>query len=273
MTKTKIPYLDYVWNITKGCSPKSSGCKNCYAKKMAPRLASNNIECYDKKEPFKPVFCRGKINDPCNIKKPSVIGVSFMGDLFHDEIHEDVIIDVLTVIRSCKQHKFVLCTKRPERMYYALERFIKLYPKEEIDNAWFGISFEDCDSIEQHDRGYWINQLYKDLGVHTWMSIEPLLEDISPYIKKYCNYIDVIVCGGETGVGARYCKPSWIADIYYLCQNYHIPFYFKSWGKNKKNLSVPGTIEELLFLSGSIISNKSEIETTKELPWANEDTL
>ena len=35
---TNIPYLDEVWNLTRGCTKVSAGCKNCYAERIGQRF-------------------------------------------------------------------------------------------------------------------------------------------------------------------------------------------------------------------------------------------
>jgi protein gp37 len=81
MNKTGIEYLDWTWNPTSGCSKISSGCKHCWAEKMAFRLKGR--AGYPRKDPFFPTFHKDRLKEPLNVRKPSVIGVSFMGDLFH----------------------------------------------------------------------------------------------------------------------------------------------------------------------------------------------
>lgn len=115
MNRTKIEYLDYTWNPTHGCSPVSEGCANCWARTMAKRLAAMGAESYDPADPFKPTFNPRELDLPFRLKKPSRIGVSFMGDLFHEDVSDEYIAKVLSGTIS-KKHIFLLLTKRPERM-------------------------------------------------------------------------------------------------------------------------------------------------------------
>jgi protein gp37 len=77
MKKTKIEWADRVWNPVTGCSPISEGCKNCYAKKMAARLAGRFG--YPADEPFRPgTLHSDKLTEPLNVKKPQRIFVCSM---------------------------------------------------------------------------------------------------------------------------------------------------------------------------------------------------
>ena len=107
MNKTKIPYLDYCWNVIKGCSKISMGCVNCWSEKMAKRQAGMKSKGYDTSNPFKPTFCHWKLKEPLQIKKPSVIGVSFMGDLFHDDISDEQLLSIFSIMESCVYQKFI----------------------------------------------------------------------------------------------------------------------------------------------------------------------
>ena len=86
MNRTNIEYLDYTWDPTHGCSPVSAGCRQCWALRMSKRLAGMGVRGYSKDNPFKVVCCLEKLHEPFKLKKPSRIGVSFMGDLFHDDV-------------------------------------------------------------------------------------------------------------------------------------------------------------------------------------------
>lgn len=260
MNKTKIPYLDYAWQITTGCSKISSGCQNCYSYSMSKRLVGMGIKGYTKD--FKPTFCPWLLDEPSKIKKPSVIGISYMGDLFHKDITDDQIDDVLG--HSIDPHTYIFCTKRPERMRQSLSKW------SDVDNCWFGCTIENNDVLE--DRLYHMTKIKELYGFNTFLSIEPLLEDISVKLEALLsvsrgNIPDGIIVGGESGIGARYCNPQWIAHIYQICQKNDIKFYFKQYGTNKENLLglrsyeiiVPGINRELIPLK--------QVENTKELSW------
>lgn len=272
MNKTGISYLDWTWNPTHGCSKISAGCKNCWAEKMSKRLAGNNIRGYEKLCSFKPTFCHWALEEPLKLKKPSVIGVSFMGDLWHNDITDEQILKVFKVMLKCTHHTFILCTKRPERIVDFLKNGKSpLYPLPKFDNVWFGCSIENNDVLQ--NRLYQMSILKNTYGLNTWLSIEPLLEDISDRLDTLLTHtgndiIDGFIIGGESGVGARYCDPKWIAQLYGIIPNEK--FYFKQWGTNKQNeIDTPGlNKKEIGFMNKNFsIIKLTDIEQTKNLPF------
>lgn len=121
LTKTAIPYLDFAWNVTSGCSPAGEGCRNCYAQALHTKrhqalLAGKKLpRCYAK--PFSEIqWHADRLAAPMRRKKAAVIGVCFMSDLFHSNVSAVLIARVFAVMSMCRQHRFVVLTKRPERM-------------------------------------------------------------------------------------------------------------------------------------------------------------
>ena len=45
------------------------------------------------------------------------------------------------------------------------------------------------------------------------------------------NRLDWVICGGETGPGARPMHPDWVRGLRDQCQAAATPFFFKSWGE------------------------------------------
>jgi len=86
MNKTKIEYLTHTWNpIAMRCSPVSEGCSNCWHLALANRLAKNPMIPEDRQKAYaggEPVLIEKELDAPLNRKKPAIIGVQFMGDLF-----------------------------------------------------------------------------------------------------------------------------------------------------------------------------------------------
>jgi len=243
---------------------------------MSKRLAGAKIRGYDKEDPFKPTFCHWKINEPSQLKKPSVIGCSFMGDLFHKDIDFSDIQEIFNQFWNNPQHTFVLCTKRPERILDLFQSYEDYDDPGLFNNVWFGCSIEDNSEYTQK-RLYAMGVLSKDFGLNTWLSIEPLLCDISENIwfNDSLKWIDGVIVGGESGPGARYCNPSWIAKIHHLCVEHTTPFYWKQWGTSKDNLAGPSISHDFFFLEfgddASKMITMKQIENTKELPWKNDN--
>jgi protein gp37 len=124
MDNTKIEWTNSTWNPVRGCSIVSKGCTNCYAMKQAHRssgpgrayagltVMSNAGPVWNGKIKLVPQL----LDQPLRWKKPRLIFVNSMSDLFHEDIPDAFIDQVFAVMALCPQHKFQILTKRPERM-------------------------------------------------------------------------------------------------------------------------------------------------------------
>lgn len=113
---TKIEWTDKTWNPVHGCTPIGPECENCYAKRMAKRLAAMGASGYSKSRPFAVTVHADKLDQPLHWRKPCMVFVSSMGDLFHSKVPAGVIRRIRNVLISCQEHTFQVLTKRPERM-------------------------------------------------------------------------------------------------------------------------------------------------------------
>jgi len=126
MADTKIQWTDKVWNPVRGCSKVSPGCANCYAERMASRFARPG-DGYDglvfaKRDGRAPGwtgearFIPEMLDAPLRWRKPSLVFVNSMSDLFHDDITNEQIAAEFGVMAACPRHTFQVLTKRPKRM-------------------------------------------------------------------------------------------------------------------------------------------------------------
>ncbi|KKK97897.1 hypothetical protein LCGC14_2648170, partial [marine sediment metagenome] len=172
MSTSKIEWCDKTWNVASGCTPISEGCQNCYAKKMAHRLAAMGVEGYDKAEPFKVQLREDRLGEPLKWRKPQRVFVNSMGDLFHDDVPDEFTDQVFAVMRECQRHTFLLLTKRPER----LVRYLDSIFKGAHSNVFFGFSAEN--EINYIIRSSFLMTLYREYQVRTFASLEPMLGPI-----------------------------------------------------------------------------------------------
>ena len=85
----KIEWTDATWNPVTGCSAISEGCANCYAKRMAKRLAGR---CgYPMHGGFGVTFHPERGGQPLRWRKPRRVFVCSMGDLFHEDVTDEQI--------------------------------------------------------------------------------------------------------------------------------------------------------------------------------------
>ncbi|MCG8633757.1 MAG: phage Gp37/Gp68 family protein [Desulfobacterales bacterium] len=246
MNKTGIEYLDYTWNITHGCSKESPGCKNCWAERMARRLAAMGSPGYDPDDPFRVTYHEDRLRQPLKLRKHSRIGVSFMGDLFHPLVAVETIRRIFQII-FMTEHTFFILTKRPARMAKVLGMVFEDHTLEEADNVWFGVSAENQ---EQADRR--IPALLELPVPNRWVSVEPMLGPVDIHQYMVCEScldplvcwcgdprIKWVVCGCESGPGARPMSLDWAQSLAGQCGRANTPFMFKQMMQGGKKVSAP----------------------------------
>ena len=216
--KSDIEWTHSTWNPVTGCSKVSPGCKHCYAERMALRLREMGQKKYQ--NGFSPAIHPDVLKMPLLWKKPQVIFVNSMSDLFMHEIPEEFIQATFDVMKKAHWHTFQILTKRSERLMN-LNDFISW-----SENVWMGVS------VENEDYTFRIDHLRKINARVKFLSIEPLL---GPIPNLNLSGIDWVIVGGESGPGARPMKKEWVLMILEHCQKAKVPFFFKQWGgKNKK---------------------------------------
>lgn len=219
-TKSAIEWTESTWNPVTGCSKVSAGCKNCYAERMAKRLQAMGSPNYV--NGFKLTVHRESLELPLQWKKPQMIFVNSMSDLFHRSVPTAFIKEVFDVMAGASQHQFQILTKRTKRLLHLSDELS--WP----DNVWMGVSVENARFVHR------IDHLRQTPAKTKFLSLEPLL---GPLPNLNLNGIDWVIVGGESGPGARPMKEEWVIDIRDQCLSTRVPFFFKQWGgfNKKKN--------------------------------------
>lgn len=218
MAQSSIEWTEMTWNPTTGCDKISAGCKYCYAEVMARRLQAMGIEKY--KDGFELKLHEDALNIPYEWKKPKVVFVNSMSDLFHEEVPLSFIRKVFTVMSNTPMHTYQILTKRANRLY-------ELHDKLDwTTNIWMGVSVEN---EKVKDR---IDYLRETNARVKFLSCEPL---IGPLTDLNLDQIHWAIVGGESGRKSRPMKESWVWDIRQQCADQGVAFFFKQWGGvNKK---------------------------------------
>lgn len=272
MGKTSIEWTEYSWNPLRGvkgkwhCTKVSPGCANCYAERVNHRFGG-------------PMYTVGAdtirldekvLTEPLQWRKPRMVFVCSMTDLFHEDVADDMIDQVFAVMRLAKDHTFQVLTKRPERAakwfsdvseeferrdYVASAALAinqdtlsskneyRVQPEDwPLPNVWLGVS---CENQEMADKR--IPILLQIPAAVRWVSAEPLLGPIDLWKtsraididftadgRAKCmlkHNIDWLVAGGESGPAARPCHPDWPRSIRDQCAAAGVPFFWKQWGE------------------------------------------
>ncbi len=212
-TSSKIEWTETTWNPVTGCTKISYGCKFCYAERMSKRLKAMGMEKY--RNGFSVTLHESVLDEPLKWKKPRVVFVNSMSDLFHESVPTEFIQSAFDVMNEASQHTFQILTKRPSRVSQLNDK-VNWTP-----NIWMGVSVES---------EKWMNRLdiLKNTDAQTkFLSLEPLL---GPLPSLDLNGIDWVITGGESGPGARPMSPEWVRDIRDNCVRNEVPFFFKQWG-------------------------------------------
>ncbi|MCB0716692.1 MAG: phage Gp37/Gp68 family protein [Chitinophagaceae bacterium] len=217
MAQSSIEWTEMTWNPTTGCKKISAGCKYCYAEVMARRLEAMGVEKY--KDGFELRLHEDSLHIPYEWKKPKVVFVNSMSDLFHKDVPLSFIQKVFEVMNNTSQHTYQVLTKRAERLYKMHDKLTW------TTNIWMGVSVEN---EKVKDR---IDFLRETNAKVKFLSCEPL---IGPLYNLNLDQIHWTIVGGESGRKARPMKESWVWDIRQQCADQGVAFFFKQWGGTNK---------------------------------------
>lgn len=210
--ENKIEYLNYTWSPITGCL---HGCDYCYMHRMAKRFPQISM---------KPAFHPERLDEPKKLKKPSIIGVTFSGDMWGKWVPKDWIEKVLDMCRQAYWHRFLFLTKNPAR-----------YGEFKIpENCWCGTSITGDGSEEEEER---LKSLlpWKNRTGRTFVSLEPFIGEL---FRHRVFFADWIIIGGLTGKGAKIPLKSFLKKIISHAKDWSIPLFIKS------NAGYPEKIQE-----------------------------
>lgn len=265
MSKSKIEWCDETINPIVGCTKVSPACDNCYAEGMAKRLQAMGTRGYDGvvtdkgKWSGKLNFVWSELEKPMKWKKPKRIFVGSMADLFHENVSDEWIDEIMVRVQFEKQHTFIFLTKRIERMkeYFSSREFRGQNCKDGVvQNLWIGTTVENQEQANKR-----IPILLDTPASKRFVSIEPMLSEIKLTMLGYPEFeydslfggymsvpkedtyeyraqkrgkdvsLDWVIVGGESGHKARITNPAWVLSLKQQCEDAKVPFFFKQWGE------------------------------------------
>jgi protein gp37 len=224
MADTSIEWTDKVWNCVTGCTKVSQGCKFCYAETIAKRFWKDRKFTDVQLHPE-------RLEQPLHWKKPAMIFVNSMSDLFHEKVPFEFILKVYKTISASSRHTYQILTKRPERMleFYKWFESKKIRKREGelwklwLHKTWIGVSVEDQKTADE--RREYLKQIP---AVVRFVSYEPALGNVN---WKGWEFLNWFIAGGESGRKARPAHPNWFRNARDFCKGNNIPFFFKQWGE------------------------------------------
>lgn len=272
--KSPIEWTEATWNPVTGCDRISAGCDHCYALTLAKRLKGMGQANYQTDgDPrtsgpgFGVATHEHMLDQPIRWKRPRMIFVNSMSDLFHADVPDEFIARVFAVMAIAQHHTFQVLTKRPQRMAKLTNDPTFRCTVHAMIGRQLGIAATP-DEMESSDGvrhlGQRLASARKAAGlapyVHPWplpnvwlgttietgsyafradhlrasdavvrfISFEPLLSDAADDVNL--TGIDWAIVGGESGPGARPMHPTWARDLRDRCVDEGVAFHFKQWG-------------------------------------------
>lgn len=250
MDNTEISWTDATWNVLRGCSRVSEGCRNCYAERMAARFSGPGMP-YEglavmrqrAVTGFHPTgvvseprwtgavrFVRDKLEQPLRWRRPRRIFVNSMSDLFHEKVGDSVIWQIFNVMRRAHWHTFQVLTKRPERMVSWFSEIRETIFQGKIEwplpNVWLGVSAEDQKTWDMRTE-----LLRKVPAAVRFVSLEPQLAEVVAAPGTLAS-LDWVIIGGESGPYARPYHVDWARGMVQACLKANVAPFVKQLGAN-----------------------------------------
>lgn len=221
--KSDIEWTDATWNPVRGCTKISPGCKHCYAETFAERF--RGVPGHPYEQGFDLRLVPEKLVEPLKWGRSKTIFVNSMSDLFHEDVPDGYIVQVVRVMGMAEWHTYQVLTKRAHRLSEMLKGPLAFAAKWE--HVWWGVSVEDKKYGLPR-----IDHLRQATAATRFLSVEPLLEDLGQFSLEAIKWV---IVGGESGHGARPMEESWVLNIQRQCQAASVAFFFKQWGGVQKS--------------------------------------
>ena len=265
---TSIEWTDKTWNPVTGCTKVSPGCDHCYAENIARRFSGG------------PAFPNGfditlhpqRLNAPKTWRRPAMVFVNSMSDLFHADVPDSFIAQVFAVMAQTPQHTYQILTKRHGRMRSLIgepfdggQKLIEAAPDEAtaealygscwpLPNVWLSVSAESHRHAQLR-----VPALLETAAAVRFVSAEPLLAGMNliklttgygesgtlldalcgdhidideEYLIRQGPALDWVIVGGESGPGARRMSLHWAQFLVQLCTDAGTPVFVKQLGSH-----------------------------------------
>lgn len=262
---TQAPgYKGETWNPVTGCDRVSPGCAHCYALDLAARLKGMGQKRYQRDghpktsgPGFGLTLHPDRLEEPMRWRKPRMVFVNSMSDLFHEGIPDEYIVKVFRTMAMSQRHVFQVLTKRPGRMAelmpFVWEVLAATAPASvsfPLPNIWLGVTIENRRFVYRADL------LRETPAAVRFISAEPLLgplvyDNLYPFEPPEeradapgwrdggrgpeldLTSIDWLITGGESGPQARRFDPQWALDLRDACAASGTAFFHKQNGGPK----------------------------------------
>jgi protein gp37 len=254
-TQTGISWADKTWNPWVGCTPVSEGCANCYARREMTRYGKDFSTVKRTSAKTFNLPLAKKRDGSWKIPDGSFVFVCSWSDFFHEGRAtlrlDDWRDEAIGIMAKRQGLTFLVLTKRPDIAQDYL-RTILMDMKSRCSHIWLGVTAENQAMADER-----IPKLLKiDWPGRKFVSVEPMLEavdleiawgqgvgDLALDASLHTSRLDWIICGGESGPGARAFDADWARGLRDQCAAAGVPFWMKQMGgwpdKRKKLEDLP----------------------------------
>ncbi len=217
---SKIEWTDHTFNPWIGCQKVSPGCDHCYAETlMDHRYGKVQWGPHGERIRTSPANWRKPLQwakaARMADRRPRVFCAS-LADVFDNKAPPLARFDLFTLIWGTPELDWLLLTKRPENIR-------KMLPEDwgaGYENVWLGTT---CEDQAAYDRRWPI--LSAIPAAVRFVSYEPAIGPLN--LPTSGPHPDWIICGGESGPGARFMRPDWARDLMNQCAETNIAFFMK----------------------------------------------
>jgi protein gp37 len=215
--KSTIEWTDTTWNPVTGCTKISAGCDNCYAARFSERF--RGVPGHPFEQGFDLTVRPERLAQPLDWKRPRMIFVNSMSDLFHKQVPKAHIAKVFDTMERANWHIYQILTKRSSLLQKFINDRYKTRPAPV--HIWFGVSVEDSRATSR------IAHLRNANAAVRFLSVEPLIGSVG---RLNLAGIDWVIVGGESGPHARPMHTQWAIEVRNQCLAAKVAFFFKQWG-------------------------------------------
>jgi protein gp37 len=214
--RSAIEWTEATWNPVTGCTKVSPGCAHCYAETFAERW--RGVPGHPYEQGFDLKLWPQRLDVPLRWRRPRMVFVNSMSDLFHEDVPADFVRQVFDTMVSAEHHTFQVLTKRHERLAQLAPDLP--WPA----NVWMGVTIENRRFVHRAD------YLRLVPAAVRFISAEPLL---GPLEGLDLTDIDWLISGGESGRRHRPVREEWLVELRDRCQREGVAYFFKQWGGHR----------------------------------------
>lgn len=244
-SSSDIEWTNATWNPVTGCSKVSAGCDHCYAERLSERF--RGVPGHPFESGFDLTLRPERLRQPLAWRRPRMIFVNSMSDLFHKDVPDEFVDQVFDTMEEADWHDYQILTKRSSLMRDYVNR--RYGGQTSPSHIWLGVSVEDGRMLTR------VRHLRQANAGVRFLSIEPLIGPVGPLDLTGIHWV---IVGGESGPGARPMDPKWVLDIRDQCRQAEVPFFFKQWG-GRTPKAAGRTLEGEIFSEWPVAARASMI--------------